>query len=118
MTAAWPGTIPATPILGFTEQRQRNVTTFQPDVGSPKMSRRSTAVTYNCVATFKMTDAELASFNTFYETTLQDGTLPFTWAHPRTSVSYTWVFHPEDSPNIEVTNYDHNTVNVKLVRLP
>lgn len=118
MTAAWPGTIPQKPLVGFTEQRQRNVVAFVPDVGTPKISRRSTSVTVNCQAAFFMTDAELANFNTFYETTLADGTLPFTWNHPRTGVSYTWFFAGDDTPTIEGVTYNINRVTCKLSRLP
>jgi hypothetical protein len=118
MTAAWPGTIPQKPLVGFAEQRQRNVASFNPDVGEPKVRRRSTAVTINCNAQFIMTDLQLVDFITFFETTLSDGTLPFTWAHPRTGVTYTWMFGVEDSPTIEATTYNINTVSCRLIRLP
>jgi len=117
-TAAWP-TVINNPIYGgFTEQRQRNAVSFNPDFGQPKMYRRGTAATYNCQATFIMDDNELLAFITFYETTLTDGTLPFTWNHPRTGISYTWCFDPSESPIIETSDYGVSTVRAKIIRLP
>lgn len=114
--AAWPSTIPQAPLYGFQEQRQINVATFMPEVGTPKKRRRSTAVCTLCSAVFRMDHADLATFNTFFETTLKDGSLPFTWNHPRTAVSYTWIF--EGVPTIEFSEIDHNTVSCRLLRLP
>lgn len=121
MTASWPGGLPQKPVYGgFTEQRQRNVVAFQPEAGPPKARRRSTAVAVPATARFEMTDAQVVTFNTLFETTLVDGTLPFTWAHPRTNVSYTWMFSPgvQDAPVIESNNVDLNVVTCKLIRLP
>jgi hypothetical protein len=115
----WPDTIPQSPIYGgFTEQRQRNVTSFSPDVGSPKIRRRSTAVCVPCVAVFEFSDSQLDIFNTFYEDTLFDGTLPFTWRHPRMQTFYSWMFSVEEAPQIEATGSNLNRVSCKLIRLP
>lgn len=115
----WPSTITQAPRYGgFTEQRQRNVVSFNPDVGSPKQRRRSTAVCIGCTAVFEFNDAELADFEIFYLYVLKDGTLPFTWNHPRTLISYTWSFAPDEAPTIEATQYNFNTVTCKMIRLP
>ena len=119
MTAVFPSTIPQSPIYGgFTEQRQRNVTSFAPEVGSPKIRRRSTAVCVPCIAIFEFSDAQLAVFNTFYETTLLDGTLPFTWVHPRTADTFIWMFSVEEAPQTEATGSNLNRVTCKIIRLP
>ncbi len=117
-TATWPSTTAQAPIFGMREQRQRNVVAFKPDSGNPKIRRRSTAVCVDTLATFRMDDTELAAFKTFYETTLFDGTLPFDWAHPVTGVTYTWMFSPDDAPEIEATEYGLHTVTCRLLRLP
>lgn len=118
MTAAWPGTLPAAPKYGFAEKRQTNIAFFAPDVGPPKMRRRSTAVCVVCTANFEMTDAQLVDFNTFFETTLADGTLPYTWNHPRTGVSYTWAFSPSEAPTVTAITYRFNQVDCSILRLP
>lgn len=117
--SAWPATIPQCPILnGLAEQRQRNVASFPPDVGPPKLRRRSTAAAVQTTVVFKMSNAELVDFNTFYETTLADGTLPFTWDHPRTKVNYSWMFSADEAPQIERLAPNASQVMCKLLRLP
>lgn len=115
----WPATIPQTPIYGgFTEQRQPNNAGFAPEVGPPKSRRRSTAVGVPTSATFEMTTAQVATFDTFFETTLADGSLSFTWAHPLTGVSYTWMFAPGEAPGKSAENVDLNRITCKLIRMP
>lgn len=118
-TAAWPATLPQCPILnGFSEQRQRNLAFFDPDVGPPKIRRRSTAVGVLTNLAFRMTTTQLAAFNTFFETTISDGSLPFTWAHPITKVSYTWMFDPQDAPKIDRMTAATHRLTFNLIRLP
>jgi hypothetical protein len=115
---AWPAALPQCPILNaFTEQRQRNVVAFTPEVGRPKMRRRSTAAQVLTNVAFRMSTTELATFNTFYVTTLADGTLPFSWAHPVTQTTHDWVFSQDQSPTIERFAPAHHRVSFQLVRL-
>jgi hypothetical protein len=120
MTAAWPSTLPAAPVFGgFTEQRQTNVAAFNPDVGPPKYRRRSTAVGVPTSAIFWMTPTQVADFDTFFETTLVDGTLPFTWDHPLSGTNYTWMFdQSKGAPKKDYTNYGYSTITCELIRLP
>jgi len=116
---SWPGGLPQRPIYGgFTEVRQRNLAMFAPEVGPPKARRRSTAVGVPTSATFEMTDAQLATFKTFFETTLVDGSLPFTWTHPVDGASYSWMFDVQEAPQISAQNVDLHNVSCKLMRLP
>lgn len=118
-TSAWPATVPQCPILnGLSEQRQPNIVSFQPDVGPPKARRRSTAVATLTNVIFRMTNDELDAFNTFYEDTLKDGSLPFTWDHPRTKDSYTWMFATDEPPSIDRMTPKTSRVTCKLLRLP
>jgi hypothetical protein len=114
----WPSTLPQCPIMNFSEQRQRNVVAFEPDVGPPKMRRRSTAVAVTTSVTFRMSTTQLAAFNTFYETTLSDGVLPFDWAHPVTKVTYSWMFDAKEAPTVERMSPQHHRVSFNLLRLP
>jgi len=119
MTDAWPSTLPQCPIMqSFAEQRQRNVASFKPDVGPPKQRRRSTAVAVQTNVAFRMTRAQLTIFDTFYETTLEDGTLPFTWNHPITLTNYEWMFSPEDAPTKERVTSGTMRISFTLFRLP
>lgn len=114
--AAFPSI--SNPAFGFRERRQRNVVGFAPETGIPKMRRRSTAVCVETQAKFELDDADLATFKTFYETTLKDGTLPFTWTHPVDGQSYTWMFSADAAPEIEATTYGFHTVTCEMLRLP
>ncbi len=117
MTAAWPTDLPQCPILnGWDETPQPNVATFAPEVGPPKMKRRSTAKTWLSNVVYRMTSAQLVSFKTFYETTLEDGTLPFTWNHPVNKTNFNWYF--DDQPKITRVTPATHSVQFKLQRLP
>ena len=116
-TAAWPTSL-GCPILNFTEKPQPNVTAFTPEVGPPKQRRRSTAKGWLTSITFRMTRAQVVTFLTFYETTLEDGSLPFTMNHPRTTTNYSWAFTPGNEPEITRTAPNANTVTFQITRLP
>ena len=115
----WPATLPQCPILhGFAETPQSNVGSFDPPVGAPRRVRRSTAKSWLNDLTYRMTNAELVTFKTFFETTLADGSLPFLWTHPLTGVEYYWAFNPGDEPTITRTAPNASTVSFRLIRLP
>jgi hypothetical protein len=117
MVDAWPSSLGCA-ILDFSEQRQRNIASFKPDVGPPKMRRRSTAVGILTSVAFRMTNTQLSTFDTFFVTTLVDGTLPFSMNHPRTAASYNWMFVPDESPTIQRIGPRVSRVGMNLIRLP
>src|SRR5262245_48642723 len=117
-TPAWPTTLPCSPMFPFSEQRQRNIRAFNPEVGPPKMALRSTAASVKFACVFKFTKAQLAIFKTFYETTLADGTLPFTWKNPIDGVTYNWMFAPDEAPTDTMRTVNHHAVEFTLFRLP
>jgi len=117
--ATWPPDIPQCPILnGWSETPQPNVASFTPETGPPKMKRRSTAKTWSCSLTYRMTTTQLVSFKAFYESTLEDGSLPFTWNHPVDKTSYSWNFDPATQPVITRLTPRTHSVVFKLQRLP
>lgn len=117
--AVWPATIPQCPILNvFSEERQRNLAIFAPDTGYPRMVRRSTAVGILTSVAFRMTVAQIAIFNAFYETTIKDGSLPFTWPHPITGTNYVWMFDTNEAPKLDRMTPNTFRVTFNLLRLP
>jgi hypothetical protein len=117
--AAWPLTLPQCPILnGFAEQKQINVVAFSPDVGPPKVRRRSTAAAWNTSVAYRMTTTQLTAFNAFYETSLADGSLAFTWRHPIKQVIYNWMFDPKEAPRVDHITATTWRVTFNLLRLP
>lgn len=96
--AVWPA-INADPEQGsYSEAAVSNLASFKPDVGPPSTWRRSTLKSTKIQAAFFFTSAELATFRTFFETTLGDGALPFTWTNPVYGVSKRYMFDPENPP--------------------
>lgn len=117
MTAAWPGTLPQTPMYGyFDETPQNNLATFQYDVGPPKYRRRSTASGAVINAQFEVNDTQRAALDTFFRTTLSDGSLPFTWNHPITGVSKVWSF--SQPPTYSNQGFNFHRAQLKLLMLP
>jgi hypothetical protein len=114
----WPDALSCPILSSLSEQRQRNVGSFNPDVGPPKMRRRSTAVGVLTSMAFRWTDAQVAIFDEFYINTLADGTLPFSMNHPRTTTSYSWMFVPDESPTLERFAPGVCRVSIKIIRLP
>lgn len=115
---AWPASLPQCPILNaFSERRQRNVVSFVPEVGKPKMRRRSTAATVVTQCAFRMTTTQLNVFDGFYVDDIDDGSLPFTWAHPISKVTKNWIFQAGESPTYERFAPARWRVSFTLIRL-
>jgi hypothetical protein len=113
----WPDSLPQCPILNsFTEQRQDNIIPFAPDVGPPKIHRRSSSAAMQSSMAFRMTSAQLLVFNNFFEVTLKDGSLPYTWKHPITQIVYTWRFETGAAPRIDRMTPNTFRVTFTLLR--
>jgi hypothetical protein len=113
----WPATLPQCPILnGFSEQRQRNAVSFNPDVGPPKLRRRSSTSGVVASIVFHMTINELEIFRTFFVDTLEDGPISFQWQHPLDGLIYDWWFDAKESPRIERVTSDTAYVSFNLLR--
>lgn len=118
--ADWPENLPACPILnGFDEQPQPNVGAFKPEVGTPKMRRRSTARGWISNFTFRMTNAQAGDFWGFYIDTLNDGTEMFLMDHPLDpDTTYGWMFDPNTVPKAVRVTPTTQTIQFTLIRLP
>lgn len=99
-TAVWPLTLPQDPLRQGYEERaaQVGVRTAM-DAGPPKVRRRFTAGVKTLRVTMSMTRAEVAIFETFYETVLEGGTLRFEWTHPRTLQTVEFRFNDDPPPS-------------------
>lgn len=113
----WPASI----VIGSTvdrqsyrEQTETNRVAFQPAVGPDKVRRRSTLSGARMSFTLWLTGAQVATLETFYRTTLADGTLPFTMTHPRTGVDGTFRFDASAELDISKAAYDLYQVSVQL----
>lgn len=93
MPAIWPATLPEYVLQdGFGESLNQQTIESQPDTGSPKVRRRYTKVVRKFDITIQMTQAQKATFETFYHDTLDGGSLTFDWVNPLTREAATFRF--------------------------
>lgn len=85
--AVWPVELPQALQLGFAEERQPNVIRTQTDTGPAKLRRRATAAVVAVSGQLHVSDAQLTVLETFFRTTLLDGSLTFDWEMPSTGVA-------------------------------
>ena len=86
--SSWPATLPQYPIMqGYQENPADTIIRTKMDQGPDKVRRRTTANTVNFKVSYIMTDAQVATFDTFYNATISGGADKFTMPHPRTGVS-------------------------------
>jgi hypothetical protein len=93
MAAIWPATLPEYVLQdGYQEALNQQSIESQPDTGSPKVRRRYTKEVHKFDVSIQMTQAQKATFETFYYTTLNGGSLTFDWVNPLTRVATTFRF--------------------------
>ena len=80
----WPTTLPAPNQNGYGETPPNNVISWKPDYGLAMLRRRSTAGVRPLSLQYTLTQAEIATLDTFYVTTTLGGTARFNFTHPRT----------------------------------
>jgi hypothetical protein len=69
---------------GYEEQLADTSLRTQMDAGPAKVRRRFTAGVTTFQVSLPMTTAQVATFETFFSTTIAGGALAFDWVHPRT----------------------------------
>ena len=81
----WPASLPQAPLVeGYGEAPPDLLVRSQTDVGWAKTRRRATAGPTRITATYAMTGAQLAVFESFLSGDIADRTLAFDWPRPRT----------------------------------
>lgn len=78
----WPAQLPPLPLRGMQRSTQPMLAVFTPAVGPAKIRRRSTVRVKPHVVSFRLTRAEAAEFERFFEEELADGALSFSWRDP------------------------------------
>jgi hypothetical protein len=80
---AWPATLPQNMLAqGYKGALPNNQLRQPMDVGPAKVRCRGTVAVTPVSGRILVTPTELATLITFYETTLLDGTLRFSWVQP------------------------------------
>lgn len=105
----WPSTLPQLVLRdSYSEKPGDNTIETPVDAGPAKSRRRFTASVRRFGVSLKMTTAQMATFESFWEGTLACGALPFAWVHPRTQAAATLIFR---KPHWAVTE----TLGTKLI---
>lgn len=86
----FPATLPRSLQDGFQIVYNDGRIVFRNDAGPPNIRRRFSSVTKSVSLSYELTKAQLDTFNTFYETTVKQGTLPFTMTNP-IDAAVTWL---------------------------
>lgn len=91
--AAWPASLPQfVSSDGYDESPPKTTIRSSVDVGIAKQRSRTTGGARPISATVEMTLAQVETLDVFFVTTLVNGSLSFTWVHPRTQVASTLRF--------------------------
>lgn len=116
MAAAWPSGLPQTPLLPVRQRHLPNYVQFEPDNGPPRRRRRSTKRRIIQTVSIELTGAQCALLQTFYETTLADGTLSFDWtdAIQDTAAEFMFVEPPDLAQWTGATDPDDRLYTVTL----
>lgn len=98
--ATWPGTLPTFQhflVDGFLETAPYNVIRTEMEIGPAKIRRRGTAAPEVFSGAMHLTTAQVATFRTFYDSTVNYGADAFDTVHPRTgsSVSARFIGPPQ-----------------------
>ena len=119
MAAAWDASLPQWFSVAYA-RKHGDTTVFHKTLSGRPMAYRINAVSIQAInAVFVMTAAQLSTFDTFWETTISGGSLPFQdLNHPETGVNTVW--QPQSIP--EITPHQGSgtifDVSWELVALP
>ncbi len=115
----WPSaTVPDGPEYdGYRRVGVTNEASFQPDVGPPTTWRRSTLNLSKVSASFVWNTTQRDAFDTFYQTTLKDGSLAFQWDNPAYSATGIYKFDPSNPPQEEAVGYEMWRVSIVVYKL-
>ncbi len=115
--AVWPASLPQKFLQqGYREGFADVLLRTRMDAGPDKVRRRFTAAPRPVRGTMAMTGAQVATLESFFDTTLQGGALPFDWTHPRTGAAVTCRFI--EPPEVLAKSTDRYRVSLVLEVLP
>lgn len=89
---AWPGTLPQNQFIGLTEVDVDAVLRTQMDSGPPSRRNRFAASMRFVRTPIILTGSQKQTFDTFFRTTLKNGSLSFDWEDPTTDATVSFAF--------------------------
>lgn len=84
--ATWPASLEQRPLRGLTELRQKGTLRSDMDAGPQKVRKRFTSAVRNIDVPVVFTSAQRTTFDTFFITTLGEGSTSFDWAQLQTEI--------------------------------
>lgn len=90
----------------------------QPDIGPPITRRRTTAVVRPLRGSVLCTDAQITTFETFFYTTIMNGSLPFSFPDPRTGTTLLVKFTKGSPPSYSPQGGNNYLLSLDLLVLP
>ena len=116
MPNTWPFGLTDKPSVdGFREIPAQNIIRTQMDAGPTSIRRYQSTSTKKFDVQFELATADVATFETFYVTTLSEGSDTFQWNEPRTGTAYNWQFASD--PIITALGGDNWLLTCTLERL-
>lgn len=115
----WPATLPAPQANSSASYgKPNNVIESPMEMGNTKRRRRFTAPEIPFTCTLKLSQAQLATLETFYYTTLAQ-VLPFDWVDHRSGATATYCFGKDGyTANYIDGSVDRWSVSLSLVKKP
>jgi len=113
---SWPISLPLPDVGGYQETMPDAVIRSPMDVGPDKVRRRTSAAVRKFKLTYSMTPTQLATLDTFFNTTVEGGALTFTMDNPRTAITETYRFMAP--PDINAISGAYYRVNCSFEELP
>lgn len=98
MPIVWPASLPQTPLIGWSEDLGNGTIRTPTDHGPAQVRRRYTATVRNFSMPLALTESQMNTLDTFWETTTAQGSLRFEWQHPRTGATHEFRFLEQPKP--------------------
>ena len=117
--AVWPTDLPQYALeSGYQESLEDQTIETQMDSGPAKVRRRFTTGYRKYQLVIQMSAAQMEIFETFFLETLQGGSLPFDWLHPRTRAPKTFRFRRPPPSISPIGGSQYSRVTMALESLP
>ena len=114
----WPITLPQTPVAPYSVKSENALQAFQPDIGAAITRPKGSASLLRGNAAFVLKDTEIATFETFFETTLSRGSSRFVWRDPVTGIPYWWKKPAGETYELRYRLQNWADISFPLLRLP
>ena len=85
----WPATLPQRLSADASVQDDESRAITDMDSGPASVRNRFTAITQKVKGSMVLTGSQLATFDTFFRSTIKHGALSFSWIHPFTEAAVT-----------------------------